>query len=173
MQCLRSMDFLTGTYSNWYRYSFLANAFDAIEKESSRLKITDLLCNIFRSIIAVSPNDLLPAVYLSVNRVAPEYEGKELGVGEGLLIKAICESTGRTAEFVKKAYADLGCLGLVAGQSRGKQNTLMRPKPLTIRRVFSDFKAIADMSGNASGDRKRGKIHSLIVASQGSEPMYV
>jgi hypothetical protein len=41
----------------------------------------------FRAILASTPADLLPTVYLCTNRVAPAHEGVELGVGDATLIK--------------------------------------------------------------------------------------
>ena len=34
-----------------------------------RLKITSTLCNLFRSVIALTPDDLLPCLYLCLNKV--------------------------------------------------------------------------------------------------------
>ena len=41
----------------------------------------------FRAILAATPQDLLPTVYLCTNRVAPAHAGVELGVGDAILIK--------------------------------------------------------------------------------------
>lgn len=46
-----------------------------------------LQVNCFRAILSTTPEDLLPAVYLCTNRVAPAHMGVELGVGESILIK--------------------------------------------------------------------------------------
>ena len=46
-----------------------------IEGERGRLKMSDYLTNMWRSIFALSPQDLLPAVYLATNRLAPDAEG--------------------------------------------------------------------------------------------------
>ena len=53
------------------------------------------LSNLLRSVIALSPNDLLPCVYLCLNKLAPAYEGIELGIGDHVLMKAVAESTGK------------------------------------------------------------------------------
>jgi len=53
-------------------------------------------------------------VYLCINRLSPDYEGIELGIGESLLIKAISESTGRKPQSVKDDLKKEGDLGLVA-----------------------------------------------------------
>jgi DNA ligase N terminus len=68
-------------------------------KESSstffRLKSIEILSNFLRSVIALTPDDLLQCIYLCLNRIAPAYEGMELGIGETVLMKAIAEATGR------------------------------------------------------------------------------
>ena len=49
-----------------------------------------------RSVMVQTPDDLLPSVYMTLNRLAPAWEGTELGIGETLLMKAIANTTGRT-----------------------------------------------------------------------------
>lgn len=62
----------------------------------------------------MSPDDLLHSVYLCLNRLAPEYEGIELGVGETLLMKAVAQATGRSLDKIKAEVAAKGDLGLVS-----------------------------------------------------------
>ena len=50
-------------------YAFLSATFDDIAPETKRLAIVATLTAAFRAIIARSPDDLLPAVYLCVSRV--------------------------------------------------------------------------------------------------------
>lgn len=68
-------------------YSFLADTFDAVGETTKRLEITKHLTDSFRAIIARTPADLLPTVYLCVNCVGPAHEGLELGIGDSILIK--------------------------------------------------------------------------------------
>lgn len=63
--------------------------------------MTEILCNVFRTVIATSPGDLLPVVYLVANKVAPAHEGVELGIGEATLVKALAEATGRKEAQIK------------------------------------------------------------------------
>lgn len=62
---------------------------------SSRLKMVETLSNLLRSVVALSPPDLLPVLYLSLSRLGPPQQGLELGVGDGVLLKAVAQATGR------------------------------------------------------------------------------
>jgi DNA ligase-1 len=61
----------------YYRvpYLALARTLEAIEGVSARLKIIEILANYFRSVMVLCPEDLLPSVYLCLNKLAPAYEG--------------------------------------------------------------------------------------------------
>ncbi|GFT65082.1 DNA ligase 1 [Nephila pilipes] len=133
----------------------------------------EILSNFLRSVIVLSPDDLLCCVYLCLNRLAPEYEGIELGIGETLLMKAIAQATGRTLDKIKAEVVAKGDLGLVAESSRGNQRIMFAPPKLTIVAVFSRFKEIAKMSGNAAMSKKTDKIQALFVACRDCEAKYI
>jgi hypothetical protein len=50
-------------------YLALANTLLAIEETSSRLRIIEILANYFRSVMVQNPSDLLPSIYLTLNRL--------------------------------------------------------------------------------------------------------
>ena len=54
----------------------------------------EILSNFLRSVIVLTPGDLLQCIYLCLNKIAPAYEGLELGIGESLLMRAIAQATG-------------------------------------------------------------------------------
>ena len=56
-------------------YLALAMTLEKIEGVSGRLKIIEILANYFRSVIILSPEDLLSSVYLCLNKLGPAYEG--------------------------------------------------------------------------------------------------
>ncbi len=51
-------------------YLALANTLLAIEETSSRLRIIEILANYFRSVMVQNPGDLLPSIYLTLNRLS-------------------------------------------------------------------------------------------------------
>lgn len=60
--------------------------------------MVETLSNLLRSVVALSPPDLLPILYLSLNCLGPPQQGLELGVGDGVLFKALAQATGEEAE---------------------------------------------------------------------------
>jgi len=147
-------------------YFQFAATLNKIEKEPSRLGITAILRDFLRSVIALSPEDLLPAVNLASTRLAPPHEGMELGIGDSILSKAIATGTGRTLAQVRQSTTSLGDLGLAAEESKGSQRSLMQPIPLTLRKVFSEFRAISAESGKSSQDKKASRIKGMLLACQ-------
>ncbi|CAF1050653.1 unnamed protein product [Rotaria sordida] len=154
-------------------YSALSSTLLLIEETSARLEIIRILSNFFRSVLSLSSNDLVHCVYLCVNKLAPEYEGIELGIGETIIMKAIADSTGRTVEQLKSDYKSKGDLGLVAEASRSTQRTMFKPKPLTVSFVYKKLKEIAQLTGNKSQQRKTDIIKSLLVSCQSHESRYL
>lgn len=154
-------------------YVALTRTLELIEETSARLKIIDILSNYLRSVIVLSPNDLLPSIYLCLNQLAPAYEGIVLGVAETNLLKAIGQCTGRTLAQLKTDLQTVGDLGLVAEGSRSNQRTMFQPAPLTVSRVYAALKEIAQMTGHASLSKKLNKIQSLFVACRFTEARYL
>lgn len=149
-------------------YAALCTTFSLIEMTSKRLIITSYCSLFLRQVLRLSPNDLLPTVLLMINKLAADYAGIELGIGESLIMKAIGESTGRSLQVIKADQQKIGDLGLVAVASRGKQPTMFKPKPLTIRGVHKGLMDIATVTGNGAQGRKVDGIKKLLSAADGN-----
>ncbi|KAF9085425.1 hypothetical protein BGX23_009674 [Mortierella sp. AD031] len=154
-------------------YAALCQTFEQIEDTTKRLQILDYLVKFLISVIKLSPESLLTVIYLSINKLCPEYEGLELGIGESLLLKAIAESTGREMKKIKADYAEIGDLGVIAMNSRSNQPTMFKPKALTIPHVFKTLKDIASLTGNSSQKQKVDKIKLLLVSCRNKEAKYL
>lgn len=55
-------------------YIHLVRTFDLLEEEKGKIKATSMLCNMFRSLLVLSSEDVLPAVYLCTNKIAADHE---------------------------------------------------------------------------------------------------
>ena len=168
--------------ANWPKgapapYLFLANVFENISETTKRLEIAELLTNAFRTILhnaeEGSHEDLLAAVYLASNAIAPQHEGVDLGIGDATLVKALAEATGRKESAIKSDYKNEGDLGIVAMLSRSTQKTMFAPPKLTIAGVLKEFRAIATTEGSKSVDAKKGKIKKLLVGARECEAGYL
>lgn len=154
-------------------YALIADTFETIEETSSRLKIVALAAELFLEVLRTKPKDLSVVTYLCINRLGPDYEGLELGLGESIIIKALAEATGRTLAQIRADYKDLGDLGEVALKSRKKQPTMFKPKPLSTDVVFSSLEEIAKSSGTASQAKKITIIKRLLTCCKGNEAKFL
>jgi DNA ligase-1 len=154
-------------------YLFLARVFGKIEDESKRLLITEMMANAFRTVIATSPGDLGAVMALATMRLAPAYEGIELGIGDSIMVKAVAETCGRSVKAIKADMEEVGDLGVVAMTSRTKQVTLCKPKALSVAAVLKTLKEIAQTSGSEAMKRKGDKIKTMLVAAQEKEAQYL
>ncbi|KAI9468530.1 MAG: ATP-dependent DNA ligase [Benjaminiella poitrasii] len=154
-------------------YAVLCNSFEKCENTTKRLEITEHLVTLFVKVIELTPDGLLELLYMCINKLGPDYEGLELGIGESLLMKAVAQSTGRDMKQLKLDYVKCGDLGTVAKNSKGSQRTLFKPKALTVPHVFRTLKEIAKITGNSAQSKKIDKIKGLLVACQDEEAKFI
>ena len=146
-------------------YAALCTTFSLIEMTTKRLEIL-AHCSLFlRQVLRLTPADFLPTVQLMINKLAADYAGIELGIGESLIMKAIGESTGRSLSVIKADQHEIGDLGLVATKSRSNQPTMFKPKALTVRGVHEGLLGIAKVQGHGAQDKKVSGIKKLLSAA--------
>ncbi|XP_048444711.1 DNA ligase 1-like [Pyrus x bretschneideri] len=58
-------------------FVFVCLVFDLLDKETGRIVITDIVCNMLRTVMYTTPEDLVPMIYLAANRIAPAIEAIE------------------------------------------------------------------------------------------------
>lgn len=146
-------------------YAALCKTFSLIEMTTKRLVILSHCSLFLRQVLRLTPADVLPTMQLMINKLAADYAGIELGIGESLIMKAIGESTGRSLKVIKADQHEIGDLGLVAAKSRSNQPTMFKPKPLTVRGVHEGLLAVAKVQGYGAQDRKVSIIKKLLSAA--------
>ncbi|KAI6778394.1 DNA ligase (Polydeoxyribonucleotide synthase) [Emericellopsis cladophorae] len=149
-------------------YAALCQTFSLIEMTTKRLIMTEHCAKFLRQVMRLTPGDLLPTVLLMINKLAPDYAGIELGIGESLIMKAISEAGGQTLAGIKAEQQAVGDLGLVALKTRSRQATILKPPPLTVKGVHQGLMAIATVSGNGAQGRKVAGIKKLLSAADSS-----
>ncbi len=146
-------------------YAALCTTFSKIELTTKRLEIVAHCALFLRQVLRLTPEDLLPVVLLMIGKLAADYAGVELGIGESLIMKAIGESTGRNLKTIKEDQQKIGDLGLVAAKSRSNQPTMFKPKPLTVRGIHEGLMKIATVEGQGSQGRKVDGIKKLLSSA--------
>ncbi|RYP64245.1 hypothetical protein DL769_006725 [Monosporascus sp. CRB-8-3] len=146
-------------------YAALCTTFSLIELTTKRLEIIEHCSLFLRQVLRLTPDDFLPTVLLMINKLAPDYAGIELGIGESLIMKAIGETTGRSLQVIKADQKDIGDLGLVAVKSRSTQPTMFKPKPLTVKGVHRGLMDVATVAGHGAQGRKVDLIKKLLSAA--------
>ncbi|KAI0456152.1 ATP-dependent DNA ligase [Xylaria acuta] len=146
-------------------YAALCTTFSLVELTTKRLIITEHCALFLRQVLRLTPEDFLPTVLLMINKLAPDYAGIELGIGESLIMKAIGETTGRSLQVIKADQKEIGDLGLVAVKSRSTQPTMFKPKALTVRGVHKGLMDVATVTGNGAQGRKVDLIKKLLSAA--------
>lgn len=146
-------------------YAALCTTFSLIELTTKRLQITAYCSQFLQQVLRLTPNDLLPTIQLMLNKLAADYAGIELGIGESLIMKAIGESSGRSLAVIKEDHRKIGDLGLVAAKSKSKQGQMFKPKPLTVSGVHQGLLEIAKMEGHGSQDQKVRAINKIMASA--------
>src|SRR5262252_9000847 len=88
--------------SNGIAFSTLAEAFEELERTSSRKQLTTILADLLRQVDA---DAIAEVAYLLQGRVAPLYEPVEFGLGERSIEKAVSDAYGLSPDDVRKHYA--------------------------------------------------------------------
>ncbi|XP_058087232.1 DNA ligase 6 [Magnolia sinica] len=154
-------------------YLHLARTFDLVGGERGKIKATGMLCNMFRSLLALSPEDVLPAVYLCTNKIAADHENMELNIGGSLVSAALEEACGTNRSKIRDMYNNLGDLGDVAQLCRQTQSLLAPPHPLSIREVFAVLRKISTEAGSGSTVRKKNLVVNLMRSCREREMKFL
>ncbi|XP_024977884.1 DNA ligase 6 isoform X3 [Cynara cardunculus var. scolymus] len=151
-------------------YLHLARTFNLVEDEKGKIKATSMLCNMFRSLLILSPEDVLPAVYLCTNKIAPDHENTELNIGGSIVTAALEEACGTNRSKIRDLYNSLGD---VAQLCRQTQKLLAPPAPLSIGGVYSVLREISVQTGSGSTMRRRNLIVNLMRSCREMEIKFI
>ncbi len=142
-------------------FATLTNYLEQLEQTSSRLKLIDILAELFEQVKA---DEVKEVTYLIQGRVAPFYEATEIGMNEKYVASAMSKAWGENRDEILKEYGQVGDLGIVAlrhakfiSASRSRNEFGM-----TVKEVFDTLREIAHTSGEGSVEKKVNLLAELL-----------
>ena len=153
------------------KYGELAKLYKNLEKTSLKTLKTRLVAEFLKS----TPEDLLQIVpYLILGKVFPDWDERELGVGEKLLLRAVSMATGVDPSNIEDSVKETGDLGeSVALAVKHRKQRSFFSQPLTIKRVYETFVKVAEVQGEGSQEKKMRYLANLFMDATPEEAKYL
>ncbi|ACX73516.1 DNA ligase I, ATP-dependent Dnl1 [Methanocaldococcus vulcanius M7] len=148
--------------------------FDKIENTTKRLEKRDYFIKLIDLVKEKGkPEDLKKICYMAIGRVYPEYDERELGIGEKLLINAITSMGIKKEELLEK-IKETGDIGFAVEQLKSKTKQLsLLLSPLTVDDVYETLKRVGEIEGEGSQKKKLRLISSLFMRASPIECRYL
>lgn len=150
------------------KFSKLSEYLQKLEKTSSRNTITEILAEVFKE---ATSRDVDKIAYLSLGRIAPQYEGVELNFAEKMMARAIARAYGESPEYVTREYKRIGDLGNVA-ESFAKEKHHKKDE-LSVLEVYERLYKIANLQGEGSQEKKLEEMTLLLKSLDSLSARYV
>ena len=141
------------------KFSELAIYLEKLEATSSRLEITRILTELFKSSTAA---EIDKVVYLSLGILAPNYEGVILNLAEKMMIRTLAKAYKKDTANVLALFKKIGDIGSVA-QELGKGHKASGAA-LSVTDVYEKLLEIAKDTGEGSQDTKVEKMADLLAS---------
>ncbi len=149
----------------------LADLFEELEQTSSGNKMREILSDFFKT---VPEDDIAVISYLTLGRIASEYEGIVLGIAEKSALKAIAKTAGVDEAKVKKTMQETGDAGLTAEKLlQKKPQTLVPMGKLTVKELFEKLHKITNTIGTGSQEEKINILVNLLQKSSSKGAKYI
>lgn len=149
----------------------LADTFDRIEAEPSRLAMTAILSEFFKT---VGTDEISDVVFLTQGKLRPDFYPQVLGMSDKLIIKAISATAGIPESKVTDIVIEEGDPGTAAEKLiKNKKQMTLFSDPLTLERVVKGLVNIENSEGRDSQDRKTKLLSNLLHDSEPVEARYL
>ena len=148
----------------------VCEVFNKIENTTKRLDKRAYFIKLLEKI--KDPEDLKRICYITIGRIFPEYDERELGVGDKLLINSIV-AAGIDKDKLYEKIKETGDIGLAAEKVKGSKIKTLFFKPLTVEEVYETLKRVAEIDGEGSQKKKMRLITSLFLRAEPIERRYL
>jgi len=138
------------------KFRVVAQVFNEIEAESSRITITKLLADLFKK---ATPHEAEMIAYLSLGDLNPVYVGTKFNFAEKGMLKVVASLLDLSVQTVTKKLKKLGDMGLVVEQSDWEP---VDEKGLSVIQVDKELNAFLAITGTGSQEAKEKKLLALL-----------
>ncbi len=148
------------------KFKQVAERFDALEKEPSRTKMTELLANLFKQ---ATPGEASIIAYLSLGSLNPPYIGTQFNFAEKSLLKVIAQLFEVTPATIKKRAQTLGDLGSVVAEGSWAGGSDI----VTVHDVEEVLLKFLEIAGTGSQELKEHKMLKILSALDPLSAKYI
>jgi DNA ligase-1 len=152
------------------KFGELAKYLEKLEKTSSRIKITEILSEVFKKAKA---EEIDKITYLLLGQLAPSYEGLVFNIAERMMLQIIAKAFSVDIQEVKKIYKKKGDLGRVAFACAKNKKSKSKSQNLSVVDVYEELKLIAEEEGEGSQERKIEGMAKLLANLDSLSVRYV
>ena len=156
------------------KYKELAELYSKLEATSKRLEKTYYISEFLKKLSYDNKDEIEMYILFIKGSIFPDWDKRNLGISNKLVIKAISSCMGVKTEKVEQEWKKLGDLGLVAAHlvNFRKQNTLFSTE-LTVKKVFKNLRKAAKTEGKGSTDTKIKLISELLSSADPLSAKYI
>jgi DNA ligase-1 len=152
-------------------FAKLAHLGEQLERTTKRLELAMLLADFLRGL---SPEEIPPAVRLTIGQVFSEWDGRALNVSWKAVMAVmdgLTDASSAVHDEISAQAVDGGqTVRMLLEQARRQPPS---PPPLTILEVFHTFEDIAETAGKGSRDRKEALLRGLLIRATPVEAKYL
>jgi DNA ligase-1 len=152
-------------------FAKLAYLGEQLERTTKRLELSKLVAGFLREL---PPQEIPPAVRLTIGQVFPEWDGRALNISSKAVMSAVdglVEASTELSRQVSAQAVDPGDATRMLLEQARKQPPLA--PPLTVLEVFDTFTEIAETAGKGSRARKKELLTGLLSRADAIEAKYL
>ena len=149
-------------------FSRLTEYFEQLEQTSSRLKLIEILSELFKEL---DPKDVPMVSYLLQGRIAPFYEPIELGMAEKSVASAMARVYKKDRDEVLKELNKTGDIGNAAQNLSDEAK--IKSTNISTKEVFERLQKIASYKGDGTVEKKTAELAELLEKMNGIEAKHL
>ncbi|MEK6850491.1 MAG: ATP-dependent DNA ligase [Nanoarchaeota archaeon] len=153
------------------QYSEFVSVYESLTATAKKLEKTSILAEFLKKLEKKGKSEW---IYLLRGGVLADYDSREFGISDQLVLKAIGVAFGIKSEEIVDRHKKVGDWGEIAEfyVEKRKQSTLFSSK-LSVDKVFGNLKLILDIEGKGAVDKKMQLISELLTSATGKEAKYI